>query len=68
MLTDRVFGLHLILPKQRMRAARVGEETRERDLLVGTLLQEQPTLGVEEKHAEGSMEHALFNVAHKMAW
>ena len=51
-----------------MRAARVGEESRERDLLVRTLLQEQPALSVKEKHTERSVKHALLDIAHKMAW
>lgn len=53
---------------QRVGAASVGPQVGEGNLLFGALLEEQLVLVVEEEDGEGSVEEALVDVGHEMAY
>jgi hypothetical protein len=52
---------------QRVGAAGVGPEVGERDLLGGSLLEQQAILGVEEEDGECAVKEAFVDVLHKVA-
>lgn len=52
-----------------MRATGVRPHARERDLLIGALLQQQfPVRRSEEEDREGSVKETFFDIGHKVAW
>ena len=68
--TDGVLegGAGLVGHVERVGAAGVGPHVGEGDLFRGALLQEQLVLVVEEENGEGSVQEALVDVRHKVAW
>jgi len=60
-------GASLGRDAQRVGAACVGPEVRERDLLSRSLLQEQAILGVEKEDGECAVQEAFVDVLHKVA-
>ena len=66
-LQVRADVVHFVRHEERVTAARVCPMVRISDLLRRALLQQQPLAArVEEEHAEGSMQHALVDVRHKV--
>lgn len=53
---------------QRVRAAGVGPHVGERNLLSGALLEQQLVLVVEEEDGKGTVQEALVDVGHQVAY
>lgn len=61
-------GASLAGDAERVRAAGVGPHVGERNLLGGSLLEEELVLVVEEEDGKGAVKEALVDVGHQVAW